>query len=391
MPETDLPLSNIRVIDLTRARSGPTCIRQLGDFGAQIIKVETPGEDDPEGDRYGFDFQNLHPNKRSITLNLKNKDALDALYRLVEHSDVVVENYRPDVKFRLGIDYETLAKINPRIVYGSISGFGQEGPYRDRPGLDQIAQGLSGFMSVTGMPETGPTRAGVAIADLSAGVMLAYGIVVALLERERSGKGQWVHTSLLQANIRMMDFQATRWLFAGEIPPQSENFHPYHVPAGSFRAKDGMLNIQASNDTLYGRLCRAIGAPELAEDPRFKRPGERQKRRDELTAEIEKHLASKGRLEWVEILNEAGVPSGPILNVKESFENEQVQTLPMAQSINNPKIGDVTILGFGVNLERTPARMRSATPELGEHTHEVLKELGYSGDQIKEMQAEGAI
>jgi len=391
MPESDLPLSNIRVIDLTRARSGPTSIRQLGDFGAQIIKVETPGEEDPEGDRYGFDFQNLHPNKRSITLNLKNKDALDVLYKLVKQSDVIVENYRPDVKHRLGIDYETLSEINPRIVYGSISGFGQTGPYRDRPGLDQIAQGLSGFMSVTGLKDTGPVRAGIAIADLSAGVMLAYGIVVALLERERSGKGQWVHTSLLQANIRMMDFQATRWLMAGEIPPPSENFHPYHVPAGSFQAKDGMLNIQASNDTLFGRLCRAIGAPELAVDPRFKRPGERQKRRDELTAELEKHLAAKGKQEWVEILNAAGVPSGPILNVKESFENEQVKTLPMVQPIQHPKVGEINILGFGVNLERTPARMRFATPDLGEHTHEVLKELGYDGEQIKAMEKQGAI
>jgi crotonobetainyl-CoA:carnitine CoA-transferase CaiB-like acyl-CoA transferase len=391
MPESDLPLSNIRVIDLTRARSGPTCIRQLGDFGAQIIKVETPGEDDGQDDRHGFDFQNLHPNKRSITLNLKNKAAVDVLYKLVEGSDVVVENYRPDVKHRLGIDYETLSKINPRIVYGSISGFGQTGPYRDRPGLDQIAQGLSGFMSVTGLKDTGPVRAGIAIADLSAGVMLAYGIVVALLERERSGKGQWVHTSLLQANIRMMDFQATRWLMAGEIPPPSENFHPVHVPAGTFHAKDGTLNIQASNDTLYDRLCRAIGAPELAEDPRFKKPSERQKRRDELTAELEKHLAAKGKEEWVEILNAAGVPSGPILNVKESFENEQVKSLPMVQPVQHPEMGTINILGFGVNLERTPARMRSATPEAGEHTHEVLKELGYSGEVIKEMERAGAI
>src|SRR6266567_3017788 len=390
MPEPARALSHIKVIDLCRARSGPTAVRQLSEMGAQVIKVEAlDSDDDGTGVRHGFDFQNVHPNKRSITLNLKHPDGRGVLLRMVENADVVVENFRPDVKFRLGVDYETLAQINPRIVYGSISGFGQTGPYRERPGLDQIAQGLSGFMSVTGLKDTGPVRAGIAIADLSAGVMLAYGIVVALLERERSGKGQWVHTSLLQANMRMMDFQATRWLMAGEIPPVSENFHPYHVPAGSFHAKDGMLNIQASNDTLYGRLCRAIGAPDLAEDPRFKRPGERQKRRDELTAELEKHLAAKGKQEWVEILNEAGVPAGPILNVKESFENEQVKTLPMVQPIDNPKIGTINILGFGVNLERTPARMRSATPELGQHTHEVLKELGYSGEKIKAMEREG--
>jgi crotonobetainyl-CoA:carnitine CoA-transferase CaiB-like acyl-CoA transferase len=391
MPESELPLSNIRVIDLTRARSGPTCIRQLGDFGAQIIKVEATGDEEDQGARDGSDFQNLHPNKRSITLNLKNENAKAVLKKLVERSDVLVENYRPDVKFRLGIDYETLSQINPRLVYGSISGFGQEGPYRDRPGLDQIAQGLSGFMSVTGLAGQGPVRAGVAIADLSAGVMLAYGIVVALLERERSGRGQWVHTSLLQANIRMMDFQATRWLMDGEIPPASENFHPVHVPAGTFHAKGGTLNIQASGDNLFRRLCKALGEPELAEDPRFKRPRDREARRDEMTAELERLLAAKTNTEWVEILNAAGVPSGPILNVQQSFENEQVKTLPMAQPIEHPKLGTINILGFGVNLERTPARMRSATPEYGQHTAEVLGELGYSPEEIADLQREGAV
>lgn len=392
MADSDLPLSHIRVVDLTRARSGPTCIRQLGDFGAQIIKVETPGEEESQQDeRHGFDFQNLHPNKRSITLNLKDERALEVFYKLVTQADVVVENYRPDVKERLKIDYDTLAKINPRIVYGSISGFGQTGPYRERPGLDQIAQGLSGFMSVTGLKDQGPVRAGIAIADLSAGVMLAYGIVVALLERERSGKGQWVHTSLLQANIRMMDFQATRWLMAGEIPPPSENFHPFHVPAGTFHAQDGDLNIQSSGDTLFRRLCNAIGAPELADDPRFKRARDRQQRRDELTGEIEQRLASRTKNEWVEVLNAAGVPSGPILNVQETFENEQVKTLPMVQPLEHPTLGTINILGFGVNLERTPARMRWATPEHGEHTQEVLAELGYSDAEVEAMEKAGAI
>jgi crotonobetainyl-CoA:carnitine CoA-transferase CaiB-like acyl-CoA transferase len=391
MAEAELPLSHIRVIDLTRARSGPTCVRQLGDMGAQIIKVETPGEEDTEMERYSYDFQNLHPNKRSMTLNLKSEAAGEVMKRLVKRSDVVVENYRPDVKFRLGIDYETLSQVNPRLIYGSISGFGQEGPYRDRPGLDQIAQGLSGFMSVTGKEGQGPVRAGIAIADLTAGVMLAYGIAVALIERERSGRGQWVHTSLLQANLRMMDFQATRWLMGHEIPPLSDNFHPIHVPAGTFRAGDGTLNIQASNDTLFGRLCRALGEPELAQDPRFKRPSDRQSRRDEMTAEIERLLAARPAAEWVEILNAAGVPSGPILNVKESFENEQVKTLPMVQPLQHPKLGEINILGFGVNLERTPPRMRSATPEYGEHTGEVLEELGYSPAEIKELEETGAV
>lgn len=385
-----LPLAHIHVIDLTRARSGPTCVRQLGDMGAQIIKVEAPDEDD-EFSRHGFDFQNLHPNKRSISLNLKSERGREVLQRLVKAADVLVENYRPDVKHRLGIDYETLAQLNPRLVYGSISGFGQDGPYRDRPGLDQIAQGLSGFMSVTGLPGQGPVRAGVAIADLSAGVMLAYGIVVALLERERSGCGQWVHTSLLQAMIRMMDFQSARWLIAGQVPGQAGNFHPVFVPAGTYRAADGELNIQASNDVLFGRLCRALGSPELATDPRFRDARDRQARRDELGAEIERLLARRTVAEWVEALNAAGVPAGPILNVQQSFEDEQVQTLPVVQPVEHPQLGTLRLLGFGVNLERTAPAMRSAAPEHGEHTRAILVELGYSSAEIDELVQSGAV
>lgn len=386
-----MPLSHIRVLDLTRQRSGPTCIRQLGDMGAQIIKVESPEDEDGTNNRYTSDFQNLHPNKRSILLNLKTEQGKQILFKLVERADVVVENFRPDVKYRLGIDYETLARINPRIVYGSISGFGQEGPYRARPGLDQIAQGLSGLMSVTGLPGQGPVRAGIPIADLSAGVMLAYGIVVALLERERTGRGQWVHTSLLQAMIRMMDLQTVRWLQDGILPKQEGNFHPVFVPVGALRAKDGMLNVQASNNRLFGRLCKAIGAPELADDPRFKEQKDRQAHRDELIALIEERLATRTVAEWVELLNEAGVPCGPILNVKETFENEQVQTLPMVQQVEHPKLGTVKILGFGVNLSRTPPRIKTAAPERGEHTREILAELGYSAAEIEAFERAGVV
>ena len=390
--DTSLPLSHIKVIDLCRARAGPTAVRQLGDMGAQVIKIEEPGGDDGDiGSRHSFDFQNIHPNKRSMTLNLKVESARQVLLRLVKDADVLVENFRPGVKDRLKIDYETLSQVNPRLIYGSISGFGQSGPYRDRPGLDQIAQGLSGLMSVTGLPGQGPVRAGIPIADLSAGVMLSYGILTALVERERSGKGQWVHTSLLQAMIRMMDLQAVRWLIGGEVPPQAGNYHPTGVPTGLYRVKDGAINVQAAGNRLYARLCHAIGGAELIEDPRFKTPADRRAHREEMTDELEKRLAARGAEEWVTLLNEAGVPSGPALNVKECFENEQVRHLDMVKPTEGTAVGTVNLLGFGVNLERTPPRMRRAAPEQGEHTREILAELGYSEADVEQLAREGAI
>src|SRR5947209_3484583 len=369
MPQPDRALSHIKVIDLARARSGPTAVRQLSEMGAQVIKVEAPdANDDGTGERHSFDFQNIHPNKRSLTLNLKHPQGRGVLLRLVEAADVVVENFRPDVKHRLGIDYEALSKINPRLVYGSISGFGQTGPYRDRPGLDQIAQGLSGLMTVNGEPGRGPMRVGLPVADLTAGFMLAHGIVCALLERERSGKGQWVHTSLLQANIRLMEFQAARYLLAGEVPGQAGNFHPISEPTGVYRASDGGLIIQAGGQTMFRRLCDALEAPELAEDPRFENGRERLKRRPELTVEIEQRLASRTASEWVAVLTESGVPAGPVLNVEECFANEQVQTLPVIAEVDHPILGHQRLLAPGVNLERTPGKVCSPTPERGQHS-----------------------
>src|SRR5438067_4032017 len=303
MPQPDRALSHIKVIDLARARSGPTAVRQLSEMGAQVIKVEAPdANDDGTGERHSFDFQNIHPNKRSLTLNLKHPQGRGVLLKMVEAADVVVENFRPDVKHRLGIDYEMLSKINPRLVYGSISGFGQTGPYRDRPGLDQIAQGLSGLMTVNGEPGRGPMRVGLPVADLTAGFMLAHGIVCALLERERSGQGQWVHTSLLQANIRLMEFQAARYLIAGEVPGQAGNYHPISDPTGVYKASDGSLIIQAGGQNMFRRSCDALGAPELYEDPRFPTTRERVKHRPELTDELEKHLVKHTSAEWIDIL-----------------------------------------------------------------------------------------
>jgi crotonobetainyl-CoA:carnitine CoA-transferase CaiB-like acyl-CoA transferase len=397
MPETprgpDRALSHIKVVDLTRARSGPTCVRQLSEMGAQVIKVEAPNaDDDGTGERHGFDFQNIHPNKRSLTLDLKHPKGHAVLLRLVKDADVLVENYRPNVKRRLGIDYETLSKINPRLVYGSISGFGQTGPYSGRPGLDQIAQGLSGLMTVNGEPGRGPMRVGLPVADLTAGFMLAHGVLAALFERERSGRGQWVHTSLLQANIRLMEFQAARYLIDGEVPGQAGNYHPISEPTGVYRAcGDTSLIIQAGGQVMFRRLCEALGAPELQSDPRFVNGRERLKHRPELTIEIETHLASRAAAEWVEVLTEAGVPAGPVLNVEECFANEQVQTLPVIAEVDHPVLGHQRLLAPGVQMERTPPKVTRAAPEHGQHTDEVLLELGYSADDVARFHREGVV
>lgn len=387
-----MPLSHVSVIDLCRARAGPTCVRQLAEFGAQVVKVEMPGEEeDDTGGRHGFDFQNLHPNKRSVTLNLKIEDGKEVLRRLVRQADVLAENFRPSVKHRLGIDYATLSAINPRLVYVSISGFGQDGPYSDRAGLDQIAQGLSGFMTVNGFPGQGPLRAGLPIADLTAGFMAAHGVMVALLERERSGRGQWVHTSLLQAMIRLMDLQAARWLIGGEVPGQAGNYHPVGVPTGVYRCRDGSLIIQAASNRLYQRLCRALEAEELITDPRFARGPDRQRHREELTEELERRLGKRDMADWQERLNVAGVPAGPILNVRQCFEDPQVRTLPVSRTVESPTLGSLRLSGHGVNLARTPAAIGTAAPGRGEHTVPVLRELGYRDDEIESLRRAGAI
>jgi crotonobetainyl-CoA:carnitine CoA-transferase CaiB-like acyl-CoA transferase len=386
-----LPLEGIRVVDLTRARAGPTAVRQLADMGADVVKVEAREEVEGDSTALGFDFLNLHRNKRSITLDLKHPRAIEVLKRLVSTADVVIENFRPDVKRRLGIDYEALSAINPRLIYGSISGFGQTGPYRDRPGYDQIAQGMGGLMSITGLPGQGPVRVGIPVADLTAGIFLAQGILVALYERERSGKGQWIHTSLLQAMVTMLDFQAARWLIDSEIAPQAGNDHPTGIPTGVFTTADGHINIAASGQTMYRRLCTAIGAPELIDDPRFKTLGDRSKNRKQMNAELDRVLVKKSSAEWIEALNAAGVPSGPILNIKEVFENEQVKHLGMAQSVRHRTLSEMKVQAPPVTLSRTPGAIRRAAPEHGEHTDEILKELGYSTEDIKTLRKDAAV
>jgi formyl-CoA transferase len=382
------PLSRFKVLDLTRARAGPTAVRQLVDWGAEAIKIEMPGGragDGMGGNRHGFDFQNLHRNKKSITLNLKHPEAVELFYRLVKDADVVVENYRPGVKKRLGIDYDKLREINPRIIYGSISGFGQEGPYRDRPGVDQIAQGLGGLMSVTGIPGQGPVRVGIPIADLCSGIFLAQGILVALLEREWTGQGKWVATSLLEAMLSMLDFQASRWLMAGEVPPQAGNNHPTGIPTGVFETKDGHINIAASGDDIYGRMCRAIGREDLITDPRFSTSRARSTNREEIMEVLMPVTRQKTSEEWITILNAAGVPCGPIYTIDKSFADPQVKFLEMAQPVHSQALGDLTILGHpvGWNGQRNP--LRSAAPELGEHNEEVFTAMGFTKAEIEDL------
>jgi formyl-CoA transferase len=397
MPATapSAALQRFRILDLSRVRAGPSCVRQFADFGADVIKIESPpGVDANEnmgGPRHGPDFQNLHRNKRVMTLNLKVPEAKEVFMRLVKTADVVVENFRPDVKFRLGIDYESLAKVNSRIILASISGFGQDGPYRDRPGFDQIAQGMSGLMSVTGLPGQGPVRTGAAIADVSAGLWAALGIMTALLEREASGKGQWVQSSLLNAGIGLLDFQAARYVMKSEVPQQVGNDHPTSMPTSAYKTKDGYMNLAASGDGMWKRVCQAIGREALAGDERFKTNENRAANRTALNAELNKTLAAKTSSEWIEMFNKIGVPCGPIYKMNEVFADPQVQHLGASVEVNHPRIGRFRILNQPVKLSRTPAEIKTAAPELGTHTDEILREIGLDEKQIRELRAKGAV
>jgi len=386
------PLSRFRVIDVAHVRAGPTCVRQLADWGADVIKVEAPGPDkELGGDRHGSDFQNIHRNKRSMTLDLKKPEGLEIMKRLVKWADVFVENNRPDVKFRLGIDYESLKKVNPRLVYASISGFGQDGPYRERPGLDQIAQGMGGLMSITGLPGQCPVRTGIPIADLAAGIFAAMGILVALWEREESGEGQWVQSSLLAAQISMLDFQAARWTIDHKVPPQAGNDHPTAVPTGLFPTRDGHINIAVTGDEIYRRLCRALGADRLADEPDFANARARYYNRQKVNAEIEVLLLQKTSSEWIEIFHAAGVPCGPVYQMDEVFADPQVKHMGIVQSVMHPALGPLDLIGQPVILSRTPSRLVSATPERGEHTVAVLNSLGYDDVVIARLKESGVI
>ena len=383
----------ITVLDLTRVRSGPTCVRQLGDWGANIIKVEMrEGTGDAGGADFSArtdpDFQNLQRGKRSIAIDLKNPEGLAILHRMAAKADVVVENFRPDVKTRLKIDYETLSKINPRIIYASISGFGQDGPYAKRPGVDQIAQGMSGLMSFTGEPGYGPMRVGIAVADLSAGLFAALGIMTALYERETSGKGQWVQTSLLQSLLFMLDFQAARYVMKGEVPQQVGNNHPTTTPTGTFKTKDGYINI-APVPPMWQRFCKAIGREDLIDHPDFATPKLRYAHRPEINAEIEKLTTTKTTDELITALNDAGIPCGPIYTVDQAFADPQVKHLNVTQTVDSKEMGKIGLMAQPFTLSRTPSQLTTAAPEYGEHTEELLTEFGYAKEDIDRMRKAG--
>jgi crotonobetainyl-CoA:carnitine CoA-transferase CaiB-like acyl-CoA transferase len=389
-----MPLARFTVLDLTRVRSGPTCVRQLADWGANVIKIEATDEVDTSkgmgGERDGPDFQHVHRNKRGMTLNLKSPEGVAAFRRMVAKADVVVENYRPDVKTRLGVDYDSLAAINPRIVLGSISGFGQDGPYAKRPGFDQIAQGMGGLMSVTGLPGQGPVRVGIPVADLTAGLYCALGIMVALLEREVTGKGRWVHVSLLEAMVAMMDFQATRWTMAGEVPKQAGNDHPTTTPTGLFRTSDGVINIAGGGQNMWERIVKVLGVEAEAADPDMATDTLRSRNRAKVNAMIERVTQADTAAHWVARFNREGVPCGPVYAMDEVFADEQVKHLGLEMTVQHPRLGALGVVRAPMQIAGVACR-KAPTPERGQHTDEVLAEFGFSAEEIAALRAAKAV
>ncbi|MGF1596020.1 MAG: CaiB/BaiF CoA transferase family protein [Acidimicrobiales bacterium] len=388
---TELPLADVTVLDLTIARAGPTAVRQLADWGADVIRVEPPRTSTTAGGHHSPDYLNLHRNKRSLTLDLKTDAGRAVLHRMVGRADVLVENMRTPVKHRLGFDWDTLSALNPRIVLGSISGWGQTGPYAERGGVDQIAQGTGGMMSITGLPGQGPVRAGVAISDVTAGLQLAIGILVALHERQRTGVGRWVHTSLLESMIGMLDFQAARWTVEREVPPQAGNDHPTLGPMGMYETGDGHMNIAAPWGHIWHTFCKLIDRPDLPDDERFASPKARTANRAELNALITDVLRTRTTNEWVELLNEHGVPSGPVNDVAQTFADPQVVHLGVAAPVEHPSVGSIEVIRNATNIEGVPGDIRRPSPEAGEHSDEILAQFGLEPAEIETLRADGVI
>ena len=389
-----MPLSRIRVLDLTLARAGPTCVRHLADWGADVIRIEPPphgGDGEIAGDRDGFDFQNLHRDKRAMHLDLKNADGRKIFFELVAGADVVVENMRAQVKYRLGVDYASVSAANPRIVYGSISGFGQDGPYGHRAGVDQIAQGMGGLMSITGAPGGGPMRVGIPICDLTAGNLLALGIMMSLFERERTGRGRWVQTSLLEAMVFMLDFQASRWLIAGEVAGQAGNDHPTSIPTGVFPTADGPITLAASSPRQWERFCEVLGRRDWLDNPAWNTRDGRSQERAAINAAICDLTRTRERSHWIELLDAAGIPCGAIHTIDEVFADPQVQHLDLAKRVTHPRLGEQRIVGTPISMAGIDNSPRKATADAGEHSAELLASLNYSDSAIADLRARRVI
>jgi crotonobetainyl-CoA:carnitine CoA-transferase CaiB-like acyl-CoA transferase len=391
--QTRMPLNGITVLDLTLARAGPTAVRHFADWGANVIRIEPPASDgeDVAGRRHGFDFQNLHRNKRAVTLNLKSKEGHEAFMRLAATADVILENMRANVKHRLKVDYESVKAINPRIVYGSISGFGQDGPYGPRAGVDQIAQGMGGLMSITGEPGRGPMRVGIPIDDLTAGNLLALGCMMAIFDRERTGVGRWVTTSLLEAQIFMLDFQASRWLMEGEVAGQAGNDHPTGIPTGVFPTSDGHINIAASSSRVFTRFCEAIDRKDWLERDDWKTQVGRSKDRKAINAAIGEITATQPANHWIDLFEANGIPCGPIYSIDQVFADPQVKHLGMATKMKSPYVGEKEVVASAMNISGFSKAIREYTPDPGEQSDEILKSVGYTEAELANMRQQGAI
>ena len=394
VPASDV-LSRFTVLDLTRVRSGPTASRQLGDWGANVIKIEQPSALEADGalgaPRHTPDFQNLQRNKRSLTLNMKEPDGLALFMRLAKKADVIVENFRPDVKDRLGIDYESVKAVNPGIVYASISGFGQDGPYVKRPGFDQIAQGVGGLMSITGAPGEGPMRVGIPISDLCSGLFCAMGVLLALLRRDENGEGQWIQTSLVQSMAFMLDFQAARWLMNGEVPQQTGNRHPTGTPTGVVETKDGHINLASSGKVMWKKLCTLMGFDDWIDNPEVAETTGRFKNREKIFARLNEKMRENTSEYWIETLNDAGIPAGAINSIDQTFNDPQVKHIGMSQKVTSPEMGEIELVAQPIKMSDSTSTIKVSAPERGEHTDEILTELGITADEIKDFRSRTVI
>lgn len=391
-----MPLSHIKILDLTRFVAGPFCTQLLADMGAEVVKIESPDRGDETRHQgavvngESWYFVGLNRNKKSLTLDLKSKEGKEIFRRLAEEADVVVENFRPGVMRNFGFDYENLSKINPRLIYCGISGFGKDGPYALRPAFDFIAQGLSGFMSITGFPDREPVRTGIPISDSVAGIYAAFGILAAVVAREKTGRGQEIQTSLVDAMVSILSYLSAEYFALGKIPQRFGNDHPVLCPYGTFPAADGYINIAPSGEHMWERLAQALGLTEMARDPRFQTNALRLQNRQELNRRVTEITSRKPMAEWIEFLNKEGVPCGPINNLAQALEDPQIQHQKMVLTVDQPT-GRMRILGFPVKLSETPAALQRPAPNLGEHTGEILARIGFSENQVQEFKRKGAI